>query len=142
MIFLFTALSLSLIPKRSRLQKKDIEGFACTVCKGIATGVKTMVDAQSTVGEITTKLLSQCYTIAQTDKSYYPMCQELSTKYVQILIHLVGDLGEDSEKICVKLGYCSDLTAPFSRKSVQRNLRYLKNQIHSRQKTLSIKIDE
>lgn len=124
MLFLFTALTLSLYPKHSRIQKKDIDGFACKICKGLAEGAKVMIDQGMTINEITTKLLSQCQIIAQSDKAYYPMCQELSTKYVQILVHLVQE-NIESDKICVKLGYCSDLTSPLFRKTVRRNLHYL-----------------
>ena len=129
MIFFFTILSLSLKPRRSHIQKKDIDGFACKTCIGLAEGARVYAQEGYSNNEITVKLLSQCQTVAQADKAYYPMCQELSTKYISILVHLVGQV-EDSTKICVKLGYCSDLTRRSSGQNIKRNLRYLNKNLN------------
>ncbi|KAK8885446.1 hypothetical protein M9Y10_040894 [Tritrichomonas musculus] len=120
MILFLSALAFSTIPRRPIMQKRDIDGFACDkLCKGIVAGARTMKKSGETEDEITTKLLSQCYQMMDLDKVYYPICRELSTKFISIVLTLIDQV-DDDYKICVKLGYCSDLTGRFSRKTVQR----------------------
>ena len=139
MFFYFSVLTLSIIPRQPNILKKDGSITSCSICKGTVTGARIMSEYNST-DEIQTHLLSQCYTITLLDPNYYPLCKELSTAYLPIVLHLVNET-EDDEKICIKLGYCSDLKRRYSRNTFQRNLhinKLMRAQKKTTQKKLSL----
>ncbi|OHT09997.1 hypothetical protein TRFO_20893 [Tritrichomonas foetus] len=121
MLSLFFAFAFS-APRRPVIKKSssnDIDNFACRICSGVLTGVRDLKTRYETESEISTNLLKQCDMLTQLDSDYLPMCQEMATTYVKLLIHLTDKPLEDTA-ICVKLGYCID-----DEDSLKRNFKRL-----------------